>query len=67
VSPVHRSLEGEALAGGDAAAQPESEQTALWGKDVLVRENERWDWMLGKWVLFHPFYGPVHPHAPSRI
>jgi hypothetical protein len=52
VSFLHRSFESEALAGEDAAAQSESEKTALCGNDVLAQDNKRWDWMLGKWVLF---------------
>jgi hypothetical protein len=49
-----RPLEDEVLVGREAAEQAwwERLQPGQGGREVLVRENRRWDWMLGEWLIF---------------
>jgi hypothetical protein len=49
-----RPLEDEELVGREAAEQARRERLGEWGREVLLRENKRWDWMLGElfWILY---------------
>lgn len=45
-----RPLEDEELVGREAAEKARKEREG-WGREVLVREDRRWDWLLGEWFL----------------
>lgn len=42
-----RPLEDEELVGREAAEKARKERLG-WGREVLIREDKRWDWLLGK-------------------
>jgi hypothetical protein len=50
-----RPLEDEKPVGREAAKQAKRERSGEWGREVLMRENKRWDWMLGK-LFCTPFF-----------
>lgn len=43
-----RPLEDEELVGREAAERARQERIG-WGKEILMREDKRWDWLLGEW------------------
>jgi hypothetical protein len=46
-----RPLEDEELVGREAAEKARKERLG-WGREVLIREDRRWDWLLGKcWIV----------------
>lgn len=46
---VHRPLEDPYLVGEQAAAQARRERLSReTGDDILIREDQQWDWLLGK-------------------
>lgn len=48
-SSVHRPLEDPYLVGEQAAAQARRERLSReTGDDILIREDQQWDWLLGK-------------------
>jgi cytochrome c-type biogenesis protein CcmH/NrfG len=44
-----RPLEDEELVGREAAEKARQERIG-WGREVLIREDRRWDWLLGEIV-----------------
>jgi hypothetical protein len=45
-----RPLEDEELVGREAAEKARQERLG-WGREVLIREDRRWDWLIGKGLL----------------
>lgn len=55
-SSVHRPLEDPYLVGEQAAAQARRERLSReTGDDILIREDQQWDWLLGKCIAGLPF------------
>lgn len=46
-----RPLEDEELVGREAAEKAKQERIG-WGREVLIREDRRWDWLLGEFRYF---------------
>lgn len=56
-----RPLEDPYLVGEEAAARARRERLAREsGDDILIREDQRWDWFLGE------IYPPASPLAPVK-
>ena len=45
-----RPLEDEELVGREAAEKARKERLG-WGREVLIREDKRWDWLLSKFGI----------------
>jgi hypothetical protein len=55
-----RPAEDEELVGREAAEEARRERLGAWGREVLVREDRRWDWLLGEFaVLFRAVFYPL--------
>jgi hypothetical protein len=56
-----RPLEDEELVGKEAAEKARQERIG-WGREVLIREDRRWDWLLGE-CCCHLIYEFVFTNA----
>ena len=53
IPEISRPLEDPVLVGEVAAAQARRDRIAReTGEDILIREDQQWDWLLGKQYLF---------------
>lgn len=57
-----RPLEDEELVGKEAAEQARQERLG-WGREVLIREDKRWDWLLGKFCYSGNIRNPSQHHT----
>jgi hypothetical protein len=48
-----RPLEDPSLVGEEAAERARKERLAKRGNEILLREERRWDWLIGKLFPYH--------------